>query len=133
MPDEVYEHMAVVGERGEQLEREWQERFEAWSKAFPEARGGWDADRRREPREGWLEALPVFEPGEELATRSARNKVMHAPTMVGGAADLSESTYTEFAGRGRLPRRTPVATSLSASASTRWGRSSTASRSSRRY
>ena len=75
MPDEVYEHMAVVGERGEQLEREWQERFEAWSKAFPEARGDRDADRRREPREGWLEALPVFEPGEELATRSAGNKV----------------------------------------------------------
>jgi transketolase len=105
VPEDVYTHMAAVGDRGAELEREWRERFDAWSEAFPEAARDWDADRRGEPREGWREALPVFEPGEDLATRSAGNKVMHAlrdytPTMVGGAADLSESTYTEFAGAG---------------------------------
>jgi transketolase len=105
VPEDVYRHMATVPERGAELEREWQQRFDAWSKAFPDAAGDWDADRRGEPRDGWRAALPVFEPGEDLATRSAGNKVMHAlrgytPTMVGGAADLSESTYTEFAGAG---------------------------------
>ena len=78
VPEEVYRHMATVPERGAELEQEWQERFESWSEAFPEARRDWDSDRRREPREGWREALPVFEPGEDLATRSAGNKVMHA-------------------------------------------------------
>jgi transketolase len=105
VPEDVYTHMAGVSDRGAELEQEWDERFGAWSEAFPEARRDWDADRRGEPRKGWREALPVFEPGEDLATRSAGNKVMHAlrdytPTMVGGAADLSESTYTEFAGAG---------------------------------
>src|SRR5207249_765146 len=43
--------------------------------------------------------------GESLATRAAGNKMMaafsqFAPTMIGGAADLVESTKTEFVGAG---------------------------------
>ena len=57
------------------------------------------------PQPGWVEALPRFEPGESVATRDAGAKVMEAfkhftPTMVGGAADLVESTKTEFKGGG---------------------------------
>jgi transketolase len=57
------------------------------------------------PMPGWVEALPQFEPGEEVATRDAGAKVMeafkhYAPTMIGGAADLVESTKTEFKGGG---------------------------------
>ena len=49
--------------------------------------------------------LPEFEAGEEIATRDAGKKVMQAfkhavPTMIGGAADLVESTKTEFEGGG---------------------------------
>src|SRR5262249_57807163 len=56
-------------------------------------------------REGWLDGLPVFAAGEEVATRDAGKKVMQAikpftPTLVGGAADLVESTKTEFEGAG---------------------------------
>ena len=43
------------------------------------------------------------------------------PTMVGGAADLVHSTFTEFEGDAGLhARRTPAATSPGASASTGW-------------
>ena len=47
----------------------------------------------------------MFPAGEEVATRDAGRKVMQAlkpftPTMVGGAADLVESTKTEFEGAG---------------------------------
>ena len=50
------------------------------------------------------DALPWFEAGEELATRAAGKSVLnaikpYAPTMVGGAADLVESTYTMSSGR----------------------------------
>src|SRR5213078_1134473 len=50
-------------------------------------------------------AIPEFPVGEEAATRDAGAKVMEAfkrytPTMVGGAADLVESTKTEFKGGG---------------------------------
>jgi transketolase len=57
------------------------------------------------PRPGWVEALPEFPAGEDVATRDAGAKVMEAfkrytPTMIGGAADLVESTKTEFKGGG---------------------------------
>ena len=67
------------------------------------------AERERDlagvPRDGWLEALPVFPAGEAMATRDAGSKVMAAlqpytPTLIGGAADLVESTKTQFAGGG---------------------------------
>jgi transketolase len=101
VPDEVYAHMNGI-ERGTELESEWQQRFSNWSQAFPQARETWDAAwaGRIGPWE-----LPEFEPGEELATRMAGKQVMQAfkhavPTMIGGAADLVESTYTEFVGGG---------------------------------
>ena len=48
--------------------------------------------------------------GEEIATRDAGKKVMQAfkdavPTMIGGAADLVESTKTEFEGGGLFSDR----------------------------
>ena len=57
------------------------------------------------PRPGWVDALPDFPAGEDVATRDAGAKVMDAikhftPTMIGGAADLVESTKTEFKGGG---------------------------------
>src|SRR3954447_20777342 len=42
VPDGVYEHMNRV-QRGNELETEWQQRFAAWSQAFPQAREAWDA------------------------------------------------------------------------------------------
>src|SRR5262249_47759266 len=105
VPDAVREHMRATNERGVATEAEWQARFEAWQTAFPECARDWELDRRKEPREGWREALPVFPAGEAVATRDAGKKVMQAirpftPTMVGGAADLVESTKTEFEGAG---------------------------------
>ena len=75
--------------------------------------------RSRPTREKWDAAwdgrigpweLPEFEAGEEIATRDAGKKVMQAfkhavPTMIGGAADLVESTKTEFEGGGLFSDR----------------------------
>jgi transketolase len=101
VPDEVAEHMNGI-ERGNALESEWQQTLSTWSQAFPTEREQWDAawDGRIGPWDP-----PAFEPGEELATRDAGKAVMQAfknavPTMIGGAADLVESTKTEFVGGG---------------------------------
>ena len=128
VPDSVREHMAVVAERGVELQREWDERVGAWAQAFPDLARERELDLRGEPREGWREALPVFAAGEDVATRDAGRKVMQAlkqftPTMVGGAADLVESTKTEFEGAGCSRRPMPAATSPLGSGSTRWVRS----------
>src|SRR5919204_931256 len=64
----------------------------------------WDLAWSRKPKPGLREALSNIDWGKDkLATRSAGQKAMTAfadylPTMVGGAADLSESTKTEFPG-----------------------------------
>ncbi len=104
VPDEVYEHMRQI-DRGIELEQEWTDRFARWSTAFPAVREDWDQVHTGKPRSGWETALPEFEPGEDMATRDAGKHVMQAfknyvPTMVGGAADLVESTKTEFVGGG---------------------------------
>ncbi len=85
--ERVYEHMSL-SERGETVQAQWQERFDAWSEAFPELVEDWRLAWAGKLHEGWRESLPAFTAGEEIATRSAGQKVMaafaeYAPTMVG--------------------------------------------------
>ena len=101
VPDEVREHCNRV-DRGIALEDEWQGRFAVWSEAFPEARELWD---RAHARRIGTWTPPEFAAGTDMATREAGKHTMQAfkeaiPTMIGGAADLVESTYTEFEGGG---------------------------------
>jgi transketolase len=104
VPDEVREHMNATA-RGIELEDAWQKKLSAWSAKYPAVREDWDQVHTGKPRPGWVEALPEFPAGEDVATRDAGAKVMEAfkrytPTMIGGAADLVESTKTEFKGGG---------------------------------
>jgi transketolase len=104
----VYEHMSLR-ERGAELQQSWQERFEQWREDFAEMAEDWDRAFSGRLREGWREALPTFAAGEKIATRAAGQKAMaafgeYAPTMIGGAADLVESTKTLFEGGGEFSR-----------------------------
>jgi transketolase len=107
--ERVYEHMSLR-ERGTTAQREWQvQRMDPWRERFPELADDWDRAWRGELREGWREALPSFAAGEQIATRSAGQTTMAAfaeygPTMIGGAADLVESTKTVFDGGGQFSR-----------------------------
>ncbi len=104
--ERVYEHMSLR-ERGASIQAEWQERSDAWRGEFPEMAEDWDRAWAGSLREGWREALPSFEAGAQIATRSAGQQAMaafseFAPTMIGGAADLVESTKTLFEGAGEF-------------------------------
>jgi transketolase len=104
--ERVYEHMSLRDKGGEAQDA-WQQRFDAWREALPEQGADWDRAWAGELRDGWRAALPSFSPGEELATRAAGQKTMaafsdFAPTMIGGAADLVESTKTVFDGGGEF-------------------------------
>ncbi|HXW59488.1 MAG TPA: transketolase [Solirubrobacteraceae bacterium] len=108
IPEGVYEHMSLR-ERGGAAQAEWERRYAAWREAAPDAAREWDRAWSGRMRDGWRGALPQFQPGEELATRAAGQKVMaafsqFAPTMIGGAADLVESTKTVFQGAGEFSR-----------------------------
>ena len=104
VPAGVYAHMSQR-ERGTALQAGWQARFATWSAAFPVQRTDWDQVVTGKPRPGLAEALPVFPAGEAVATRDAGKQIMQAfkgfvPTMIGGSADLVESTKTVFEGGG---------------------------------
>jgi transketolase len=105
VPDGVYE--AFAPDRGADAQAEWQERLDAWRGENAELAEEWDAAWKGRPLRSW--DPPAFEVGSEAATRGAGGKVMAAfepvtPTMVGGAADLSESTKTVFPESGRYTR-----------------------------
>jgi transketolase len=107
--ERVYEHMSLR-ESGAAAQREWGERrLDPWREAFPDMARDWDRAWQGRLREGWREALPSFPAGEQIATRSAGQRAMaafaeFAPTMIGGAADLVESTKTVFDGAGEFSR-----------------------------
>jgi transketolase len=106
--DGVYEHMSLA-EAGTDAEREWRVRFERWREAHGELAEDWERAWSAQLADGWREALPSFAAGEKLATRAAGQQTMaafsaYAPTMIGGAADLVESTKTVFEGAGEFSK-----------------------------
>jgi transketolase len=99
VPDEVY-GAASMKEAGAAAHAEWSERFSAWRDANPQLAEEWDLAWAGKPLPGLAGSLPTDWEKDKLATRVAGQKTMAAfesqvPTMVGGAADLSESTKTE--------------------------------------
>jgi transketolase len=106
--ESVYAHMSLK-DKGAAVQSEWQQKFEPWREAFPAMAADWDLAWAGRMRDGWREALPTFKAGEQIATRSAGQKVMASfaefgPTMIGGAADLVESTKTIYEGAGLFSR-----------------------------
>ncbi|HEU4848504.1 MAG TPA: transketolase C-terminal domain-containing protein, partial [Rubrobacteraceae bacterium] len=74
---------------------------------FPELMEEWDRAWSGRPEPGYEKELPSWNPSEtqKLATRKAGAAAMNAfkdyvPTMIGGAADLVNSTSTAFSGGG---------------------------------
>ncbi len=100
IPEDVLEHFRLAIARGEQLEREWHARLEAYRQAFPQKYAELERRLKGILPAGWESSLPTFPPDEKgLATRVASGKVINAlatrlPELVGGSADLTPSTKT---------------------------------------
>ena len=95
VPDEAYA-AASMKDDGAAAHAAWSERFETWRAANPQLAEEWDLAWQGKPLPGLAGALPASWDKDKIATRSAGQKVMAAfepftPTMVGGAAALSES------------------------------------------
>ena len=111
VPDGVMEAFSMV-EEGGRAHAEWNERFEAFRAADADRAQEWDLAWEGRPLPGVADALPTDWEKDKLATRSAGGKVMAAfealtPTMVGGAADLTESTKTIFPDSRRFTAERP--------------------------
>ncbi len=108
VPDDVREMYQEAGLRGGEAHRQWQERFDAWEGD----KDAWAAAQAGTGRDGWVDALPTFEPGEEIATRKASGACFEAllesvPGLLGGGADLSGNTGTDISDVGVQSAKDP--------------------------
>jgi len=81
----------------------WQAKFDVWASANPEKKKLYDRVQSGKTPSELSSALPVFEGGTEISTRSASGKVINAiaavmPELWGGSADLAESNNTTIEG-----------------------------------
>ena len=96
---EVISHTRGLVERAAEDRAAWQATFDAWAAANPERKALLERLEAGELPAGADEALPVFEAGTSVATRSASGKVINAlapimPELWGGSADLAGSNNT---------------------------------------
>ncbi len=101
VPDDVLAHMRQAVERGQQAQRDWEQRWDAYGKAFPDLAARFKEQWQGRLADGWDDGLAeLFPPGTKpIATRSAAGKVMNllaqrVPALMGGAGDLAPSTKT---------------------------------------
>ncbi len=104
VPDEVYAHFQEVQQENGARQQTWNEQLGRYAGAHPEEAARLKQWLSGELPEGWQNALPVFAPGESMATRAAGGKVLGAlggvlPNLIGGSADLTPSNKTDIKGR----------------------------------
>ena len=104
VPAEVLSHCRQAVERGRKQKADWQARWAAYAKAHPQLAEELEAALAGELPKGWDAKLPVFTPKDgAMATRASSGKVLNAlapavKTLIGGSADLAESTLTLLKG-----------------------------------
>ena len=99
VPGDALERFRSAIDAGAAVESDWNERFAAWRAAYPDLAKEWERAMAGEFAPGWRDALPSFQAGASIATRSAGGEALNAlaqfaPTMIGGDADLAGSTRT---------------------------------------
>jgi transketolase len=109
VPDGVHERFAAgIGARGKAAREEWQAKYDAYGKQYPELSREFALIEAHELPVGWDNDIPTFDADPKgIATRESSGKVLNAiaarvPWMIGGAADLAPSTKTnlKFEGAG---------------------------------
>jgi transketolase len=98
VPGAALEAMRAPGDRGAQLQRAWEQQLASYASAFPAEAAQLKLALAGELPAGWDAGLTTYASGE-VATRDASGKAMEElsqriPWMIGGSADLSESTKT---------------------------------------
>ncbi len=101
IPEEAGVHWLEAKAKGANAQAEWDEKFEAYKKAYPELATQYSRTTSMKLAEGWEKSIPVFPTDKPVATRNAGQVVMNAiakvvPELFGGAADLTSSTKTIF-------------------------------------
>ena len=112
VPQAATEYFAQAIPQGERARSEWNEQLDSWAAQNPELWEEWQLAQAGLLPEGWRDVLPRWKVGDkELATRSSGGQALNAlaeaiPWILGGDADLSESTKTAVEGGGDFDGQT---------------------------
>jgi len=104
-PPEALSHFREAVDVGRKIQEDWKRRFDAWAKEFPDLAGEWRQAAELALPSGWDSDLPRWKAGDKEATRVAGGAALNAiaakvPYLIGGDADLSESTKTTIKNGG---------------------------------
>ncbi|HET7693307.1 MAG TPA: transketolase, partial [Gemmatimonadota bacterium] len=110
VPAEVREHMDASS-RGRETHAEWIELHEGWASENEALAEEWRLSWANELPKGWDADLPTWKPGDKHATRTAAGDTLRAiaetvPWLLGGDADLAESTMNTIEGEGAFNGQT---------------------------
>jgi transketolase len=97
VPEDVLDMYREAGRRASGPHGDWEGRLQAYSGD----RAGWDAAWADGGKPGWQDQLPVWKPGESVATRNSVKAALNAviddvPGLVAGGADLTGNTGTKI-------------------------------------
>jgi transketolase len=113
IPTEALTHFRQSIERGKQSESEWQKRYSAYEKTYPELAKEWNQWLNNELPDGWDRDIPNFLVDKKgMATRVASGKVLNAiapniANLIGGSADLAPSNKTVLNGEDFFQKDSP--------------------------
>ncbi|MBV8551194.1 MAG: transketolase [Acidobacteriaceae bacterium] len=100
LPDDAVKFFREIGNKGLKRQQDWQQRFDAYKKAFPQEAAELEMLLAGKLPEGFKADLPKWTPQDKpIATRAAGGQALnalakHIPNIVGGSADLNPSTNT---------------------------------------
>ncbi|HET6638688.1 MAG TPA: transketolase [Gemmatimonadota bacterium] len=110
VPAEVREHLDASA-RGREAHAQWKALHEGWAGEHKELAEEWRLSWANELPRGWDADLPTWKAGDKLATRNAAGDTLRAiaktvPWLIGGDADLAESTMNVIEGAGAFNGQT---------------------------
>jgi transketolase len=129
VPDEALQHFRRAVERGADWERDWQQRFEAYTRENTKLAAQFKRTQAGELPQGWDANLPTFRAedvkGGQMATRSAGASVINViagtlPELMGGSADLNPSTDTALKDEGSFESAANIPSDRQGSIGTDW-------------
>ena len=105
VPGESLEHFRAAVDRGRAAQSEWQAKWEAYARQYPDLAAELQQALKGELPAGWDADLPTFGTDKSMATRVASGQTLNAiaakvPTLIGGSADLNPSTNTALKDKG---------------------------------
>jgi transketolase len=100
-----------ASKRGREAHAEWRTLHEGWASEHEDLAEEWRLSWANQLPRGWDADLPTWKAGEKLATRSAAGDALRAiaetvPWLIGGDADLAESTMNTIEGEGTFNGQT---------------------------